>query len=48
MSELARLYSAPSLPFGKLSILPHPRGGDWLSDDLNRGGNTHVPPNMVQ
>src|SRR5258707_72679 len=34
MSALERLYSVKELPAGRLSILPHPRGGGWLEDDL--------------
>ena len=34
MSALARLYSVQKLPTGKLSILSHPRGGDWLNDEM--------------
>ncbi len=34
MSALARLYSVEELPTGKISIMPRPRGGDWLSDEI--------------
>lgn len=34
MSALARLYSVQMLPVGKISIMPHPRGGDWLTDEM--------------
>lgn len=34
MSALARLYTVRQLPAGKVSIMPHPRGGDWLADEM--------------
>lgn len=34
MSALARLYSIQELPAGKISIMPRPKGGDWLSDEM--------------
>ena len=34
MSALARLYSVQKLSPGKLSIMPRPRGGDWLDDEI--------------
>lgn len=29
-----QLYSIQELPFGKISIMARPRGGDWLSDEI--------------
>jgi protein-tyrosine phosphatase len=34
MSALARLYTVQGLSSGKMSIMPRPRGGDWLADEL--------------
>jgi protein-tyrosine phosphatase len=34
VSALARLYSVSKLPTGKVSIMPRPRGGDWLADEM--------------
>lgn len=34
MSATARLYTVQELSIGKLSIMPRPRGGDWLLDDI--------------
>ncbi len=34
MSEPAHLYTIQMLPAGKVSFMPHPRGGDWLSDEM--------------
>jgi protein-tyrosine phosphatase len=34
LSDFARLYTVQQLPAGKVSIMPHPRGGDWLSDEM--------------
>ncbi|HEY0755103.1 MAG TPA: protein-tyrosine phosphatase family protein [Ktedonobacteraceae bacterium] len=34
MSALSRLYTVQKLPAGRLSILPRPRGGDWLNDEI--------------
>lgn len=34
MSALDRLYTIRDLPTGKLSIMSHPRGGDWLTDEI--------------
>lgn len=31
---LAPLYSIQRLPTGTVSIMPRPRGGDWLSDEI--------------
>ena len=30
-----QLYSIHELPAGQLSIMPRPRGGDWLVDEIN-------------
>src|SRR5713226_567716 len=30
----AQLYSIPGLPAGQVSIMARPRGGDWLSDEI--------------
>jgi protein-tyrosine phosphatase len=34
LSALAHLYSVQKLPAGKVSIMPHPHGGDWLEDEM--------------
>lgn len=34
MSALDRLYSVRKLSVGKVSIMSHPRGGDWLTDEM--------------
>lgn len=34
MSVLARLYTVQKLPAGRLSIMPHPRGGDYLAAEM--------------
>lgn len=34
MSATAHLYTVQMLPSGKISIMPHPRGGDWLIDEI--------------
>ncbi|HEX7736315.1 MAG TPA: hypothetical protein VF458_15790 [Ktedonobacteraceae bacterium] len=34
MSALVRLYSVRKLPVGRLSIMPHPRGGDHLATEM--------------
>lgn len=34
MSALARLYSVRKLPAGRISIMPHPRGGDHLAAEM--------------
>lgn len=34
MSATSRIYTVHNLPAGKISIMPHPRGGDWLADDI--------------
>lgn len=34
VSALDRLYSVRKLPVGKVSIMSHPRGGDWLTDEM--------------
>lgn len=36
MSALERLYTVQVPSAGKMSIMSHPRGGDWLSDELTR------------
>jgi protein-tyrosine phosphatase len=28
------LYWIPGMPYGRLAIMPRPRGGDWLEDEL--------------
>ena len=30
----AELYPIPEVPSGKLAIMPRPRAGDWLSDEI--------------
>ncbi len=34
MSTTERLYTLKELPVGRLSIMPRPRGGAWLFDDI--------------
>lgn len=36
MSATSRLYTVQKLPAGKISIMPRPRGGDWLADDIKQ------------
>lgn len=47
MSALARLYSVQALPTGKVSIMPRPRGGDWLTAEramcLGQGVSPTLP-----
>ena len=34
MSVTSRLYTLQNLPVGKISVMPRPRGGEWLSDEI--------------
>ena len=34
MSATSRLYTVQNLPVGKVSVMPRPRGGDWLADEI--------------
>jgi protein-tyrosine phosphatase len=36
MSATSRIYTVHNLPAGKISIMPRPRGGDWLADDMKQ------------
>lgn len=36
MSITSRLYTVQNLPIGKISVMPRPRGGEWLSDEMKQ------------